>query len=70
MKKFSFTKHAGKLVAVASTAMMAAPAFAASEISTALTENIDKADLLAGGVIILGACAVIALIGLGRRLAK
>jgi len=57
--------------AVAATGMTAFAGSAfAGPVSEALTDGIDKADLLAGGTIILVACAVVAMIGLGRRLAK
>ncbi|MGE4339078.1 MAG: hypothetical protein AB7E55_24360 [Pigmentiphaga sp.] len=54
----------------AATAVMGGSAFAAGELQAALTDSIDKSDLWAGGAIILGACAVIAMINLGRRLAR
>lgn len=57
-------------VTAAAAAVMSGSAFAAGEVAAAMTDGIDKSDLLAGGVIVLGACAVIAMIGLGRRLAK
>lgn len=54
----------------AATAVMGGSAFAAGEITAALTGAIDTSDLWSGGSIILGACAVVAMIGLGRRLAR
>lgn len=57
--------------AVIGTAMtIVASSAIAGPVTEALTDGIDKADLLAGGAIILVACAVVAMIGLGRRLAK
>lgn len=72
MKKF-FAKHytnVARAGAVALTGLATVPAFAADEIKTALTGSIDSADLWAGGGVILSACAIIAAVGLGRRLAK
>ncbi|APP80714.1 hypothetical protein [Xanthomonas hortorum] len=66
----SFVAKAAAGVTAAAASVMAGSAFAAGEVAAAMTDGIDKSDLLAGGVIVLGACAVIAMIGLGRRLAK
>lgn len=60
----------GAAVVGAAGAIMTGSALAAGEITAALTDSIDKADLWTGGAVILGACAVIAMIGLGRRLAR
>lgn len=60
----------GAAIVGAATSVMAGSALAAGEVTTALTDGIDKADLLTAGAVILGACAVVAMIGLGRRLAK
>jgi|GEM_PF-3578126 len=54
----------------AATAIMGGSAFAAGEVTAALTGSIDASDLWSGGAVILGACAVIAMINLGRRLAR
>lgn len=74
MKKFSVSTlvppKAAAAVAGAVATVTGASAFAANEISAALTDAIDKSDLWAGGAVILGACAVVAMIGLGRRLAR
>lgn len=74
MKKKSVSRFVPAKVAAAvtgaATAIMGGSALAAGEITAALSDGIDKADLLTAGAVILGACAVIAMIGLGRRLAK
>ncbi|WP_288729957.1 hypothetical protein [uncultured Pseudoxanthomonas sp.] len=75
MRKFKkfIAKHSTNVAragAVAVTGLATVPAFAAGEVEAALTAGIDKGDLMAGGIVILGACAVIAMIALGRRLAK
>jgi hypothetical protein len=67
--KFAPAKIVTGVVAGAA-AIMSGSAFAAGEVTAALTDGIDKADLLTAGAVILGACAVVAMIGLGRRLAK
>ena len=66
MKKFSVKKIAGRVVAVASTALVAAPAFA-GDLATAATEGMDKAELALIGAAVLTLCGVVALIRAGRR---
>jgi hypothetical protein len=73
-KKFSVSalvppKAAAAVTGAVST-LAGASAFAAGELTAAVTDSIDKSDLWGAGAVILGACAVIAMINLGRRLAK
>ncbi len=55
-----------KAAAIASTAMVAAPAFA-GDLATAATEGMDKAELTLIGVAVLTLCGVVALIKKGQR---
>ncbi|WP_058362715.1 hypothetical protein [Xanthomonas translucens] len=68
--KFAPVKIVTGVVAAAAVVMSGSAFAAGTAVADALTAGIDKADLLAGGAVILGACAVVAMIGLGRRLAK
>ncbi|XQA60990.1 hypothetical protein ACM9XD_16510 [Xanthomonas sacchari] len=58
------------IVAGATAIMSGVAAAADGTVTTALTAGIDKTDLATGGGIILGACAVVAMVALGRRLAR
>ncbi|WP_312704148.1 hypothetical protein [Stenotrophomonas lactitubi] len=68
MKNFkkNLRKFGIKAAAVASTAMVAAPAFA-GELASAATEGMDKAELTLIGVAVLTLCGVVALIKKGQR---
>lgn len=55
-----------KAAAIASTALVAAPAFA-GELATAATEGMDKGELTLIGVAVLTLCGVVALIKKGQR---
>ncbi|MEN5260262.1 hypothetical protein [Stenotrophomonas hibiscicola] len=52
--------------AIASTAMVAAPAFA-GDLATAATEGMDKGELMLIGAAVLTLCGVVALIKKGQR---
>ncbi|MEA9578669.1 hypothetical protein VC218_07000 [Xanthomonas nasturtii] len=70
IRSTSFVAKAAAAVTAAAASVMAGSAFAAGEVTAAMTDGIDKGDILTAGAVILGACAVVAMIGLGRRLAK
>lgn len=55
-----------KAAAIASTALVAAPAFA-GELATAATEGMDKGELMLIGAAVLTLCGVVALIKKGQR---
>jgi len=65
MKK-NLRKIGIKAAAIASTALVAAPAFA-GELATAATEGMDKGELTLIGVAVLTLCGVVALIKKGQR---
>lgn len=55
-----------KAAGIASTAMVAAPAFA-GDLATAATEGMDKGELMLIGAAVLTLCGVVALIKKGQR---
>jgi len=55
-----------KAAAIASTALVAAPAFA-GDLATAATEGMDKGELMLIGAAVLTLCGVVALIKKGQR---
>ncbi|MDV0438275.1 hypothetical protein [Xanthomonas sacchari] len=64
------SKIVAGIVAGATAIMSGIAAAADGTVTTALTAGIDKTDLAAGGAIILGACAVVAMVNMGRKVAR